>query len=498
MKRSNLLVRSPPPSRHPNCRRYSSSGDTPLRPKCLASLVRRSTAETIPKILRSRPATDFTPSLASETLKLLWNDSQKSLLLFESLVATHPTSLSLASFNLAIDVAARSRQFSAVTSMICRMRSMGINPTLRTFSIVMERYVLAGKPERAIKVFTFMHEYGCPQDLHAFNTLLDVLCKAKRVEMAWDRVFKVFARRFAADRVSYNIIANGWCLVKRVGKALEILKVMLRKGIEPSSSTYNVVLKGFFRAGQVEEGWKFFLEMKKRKCGVDIVSYTTVVHGLGVAGEVGRAQKVFDEMAKVGILPSVATYNALIQVLCKKDSVKNAISVFNEMRRKGYTPNVTTYNLLIRGLCHAGHRDRAMEYMESMKKEDCDDNTQDDGDGSRPNVQTYNLLIRYFCDAGEIERAMSSFEEMNRGDYCLPNLDTYNILISSMFVRKRSEDLIVAGKLLVEMVERGFRPRRFAFNRVLNGLLLTGNQGFAQEILRMQSKFSHLPRQFKL
>ncbi|KAF9603571.1 hypothetical protein IFM89_037070 [Coptis chinensis] len=65
-------------------------------------------------------------------------------------------------------------------------------------------------------------------------------------------------------------------------------------------------------------------------------------------------------------------------------------------------------------------------------------------------------------------------------------------------LQQKADDLVLAGKLLVEMVDRGFMPRRFTFNRVLNGLLLTGNQAFAKEILRAQSHSGWLPRQFKL
>lgn len=106
-------------------------------------------------------------------------------------------------------------------------------------------------------------------------------------------------------------------------------------------------------------------------------------------------------------------------------------------------------------------------------------------------------MIRYFCDSGEIEKGLDLFQEMGTGG-CLPNLDTYNILIGAMFVRKKSDDLLVAGKLLVEMVDRGFLPRKITFNRVLDGLLLTGNQGFAKEILRLQSRCGRLPSKIKL
>ncbi|KAL3748258.1 hypothetical protein ACJRO7_009490 [Eucalyptus globulus] len=471
---------------------FTAASTPPLPPPpppldaSIAASILASTPQTLPGILQD-PSIQWTPELVDKTLKRLWNHAPKALSFFAHLSHRRPAYAPAASsFDHAVDLAARVRDFRAAWSLVARMRSLRLGPSPKTLAIIAERYVAAGKPDRAVKVFLSMHEHGCRQDLSSFNTILDILCKSRHVEMASNKLFKVFGGRFKADCVSYNIIANGWCLIKRTPMALEVLKEMADRGLTPSSTTYNIMLKGFFRAGQVDEAWQFFLQMKKRKCDIDVVTYTTVIHGFGIVGEIKKAKRVFDEMAREGILPSVATYNAMIQVLCKKDTVENAILVFEEMLRKGYVPNSITYNLVIRGLCHAGHMDRAVEFMSRMGE-----------DGCEPNVQTYNIIIRYFCNAGEIENGIHLFEKMGSG-VCLPNLDTYNILISSMFVRKKSDDLVLAGKLLIEMVDRGFVPRKLTFNRVLDGLLLTGNQGFAKEILRVQSKSGHLPRRFKL
>ncbi|XP_071737476.1 pentatricopeptide repeat-containing protein At1g74900, mitochondrial-like [Rutidosis leptorrhynchoides] len=427
----------------------------------------------------------WTPDLVNKVLKRLWNHGPKALQFFK-LLERHPTyTHSTTSFDHAIDIAARLRDYKTVWTLVARMRKHKLGPTHKTFAIITERYISAGKADKAVKVFLSMQEYGCQQDLNSFNTFLDVLCKSRRVEMAYN-LFKVLKRRFRADTISYNIIANGFCLIKRTPRALEVLREMVENGLEPTLKTFNVILNGYFKAGQLKEAWQFFLEMKRRKCVMDVVTYTTVVHGFGVAGEIHKARQVFDEMIGAGILPSVATYNAFIQVLCKKDNVENAIVVFEEMLKKGYTPNTTTYNVVIRGLCHVGKMDEAMEYLDKMKHDEC-----------QPNVQTFNVIIRYYCDEGEIEKSLKVFESMSSGE-CLPNLDSYNVLISGMFGRKRPDDLMVAGKLLIEMVERGFIPRKFTFNRILNGLLLTGNQDFAKEILRAQSRCGRLPRHFRL
>ncbi|WCJ36021.1 Pentatricopeptide repeat-containing protein At1g74900 mitochondrial [Euphorbia peplus] len=449
-----------------------------------ALILNSSNPQTLAQSLHS-PTIRWSPEVVNGVLKRLWNHGPKALQFF-NLLSRHPSYRHHASsFDHAIDISARLRDFRTMRTLISRMRSYRLGPSSRTFSIVAERYASMGKPHKALNLFMSMHEYGCFQDLSSFNTLLDVLCKSKRVEMAYN-LFKALRGKFKADHVTYNIIVNGWCLIKRTPMALEVLKEMVGRGLTPNLTTYNTMLNGYLKARQINEAWAFFLEMKRRKCEIDVVTYTSLIHGFGVVGEIRRAQNVFNRMVNEGVLPSVPTYNALIQVLCKKDSVENAILVFEEMVKKGYVPNSITYNLVIRGLCHAGEMQRAMTFMERMKDDECE-----------PNVQTYNIVIRYFCDGGEIDKGLDLFKKMGSGD-CLPNLDTYNILINSMFMRKKSDDLLVAGNLLIEMVDRGFLPQKFTFNRVLDGLLLTGNQDFARKILRLQGQCGRLPRKLKL
>ncbi|KAK9747958.1 hypothetical protein RND81_02G026500 [Saponaria officinalis] len=450
-------------------------------------LTTETTAE-LTETLLYHPKIHWSTPLVNETLKKLWNHGPKALLFFTVLDRHTTYTHSLSSFHLAVDIAARLRRYSVVWSLLSRLRRRRLGPTPLTFSIILERYVSSGKPDKAVDIFLDLRKHFCDgfsHDLSMFNDMIDVLCKSKRVDKA---VFLMglFKGRLKFDVITYNIIANGWCLINRVNSGLGVLKEMIDKGIDPNLSTFNVILRGYFRTGQINEAWAFFKEIKRREFEVDVVTYTTLVHGFGVAGEVTRARRLFESMVDDGVLPNVATYNALIQVLCKKDSVENGIELFGDMVRKGYVPNVVTYNTLIRGLCHNGEMGRAEEFVGVMRK-----------DGCEPNVQTFNMLIRYYCEAGEIEKGLDVFGKMGTEE-CLPNLDTYNVLISSMFVRKKSEDLVVAGRLLVEMVDRGFLPTRYNFNRVLNGLLVTGNQGFAREILRLQSKCGLLPRQFRL
>ncbi|XP_020214415.1 pentatricopeptide repeat-containing protein At1g74900, mitochondrial isoform X2 [Cajanus cajan] len=133
------------------------------------------------------------------------------------------------------------RDYNSAWALLARMRSLRHGPIPRTFAILAERYVSAEKPHRAVNLFLSMHNYGCRQDLHSFNTILDILCKSKRVEMAHD-LFKTLRNKFNADSISYNIIANCYCIVKRTPMA------------------YNTMMKGYFRNKQLESMFCILLD----------------------------------------------------------------------------------------------------------------------------------------------------------------------------------------------------------------------------------------------
>ncbi|KAK1618885.1 hypothetical protein QYE76_024402 [Lolium multiflorum] len=436
--------------------------------------------------------------VANSVLKLLWHHAPRALLFFHSLLhlPARAHAVSPCTIDLALDLSARLRHPRQLTnSILALFPRLRLPYTPRTFPILFDRFAASQRrPDVAVRLFLSLHRsHRVAQDLPLFNSLLDALAKSRHAAKAASLV-RALGARFPPDVVTYNTLADGWCRLKDTSRALDLLRQMAESGIAPTKTTYNIILKGFFRAGQVQHAWNFFLQMKKRgskddSCSKpDIVSYTTVIHGLGLAGQLDKARKLFDEMSKEGCCaPSVATYNALIQVICKKGNIDDALTVFDDMLQQDLTPNVVTYTVLIRGLCHAAKIDQAMKLMERMKNEGCE-----------PVVQTYNVLIRYSFEEGEIDKAMCLFERMSKGEDCLPNQDTYNIIISAMFVRKRAEDMAMAARMVMEMVERGYLPRRFMLNRVLNGLMLTGNQQISRDLLRMQEKYRRLRREIRL
>ncbi|GJY59135.1 RNA-directed DNA polymerase, eukaryota [Tanacetum coccineum] len=82
-------------------------------------------------------------------------------LMYNRKLERHPTYTHTdTSFDHAIDIA----------TLVERMRKRRLGPNPKTFAIITEQYVSAGKPDKVVRVFLSMHEYGCQPDKEDYDT----------------------------------------------------------------------------------------------------------------------------------------------------------------------------------------------------------------------------------------------------------------------------------------------------------------------------------------
>nr|KYP75608.1 hypothetical protein KK1_019799 [Cajanus cajan] len=317
----------------------------------------------------------------------------------------------------------------------------------RFFNSLIRSYAEAGLFKESMKLFHAMKFVPVSPSVVTFNTVLSVLLRRGRTNMAKD-VYDEMLRTF---------------------------------GVAPDTCTYNVLIRGFCKNNMVDEGFRFFKEMARFDCDPDVVTYNTLVDGLCRAGKVGIARNLVNGMSKkcegLKLNPNVVTYTTLIRGYCMKQEVDEALVVLEEMSSRGVEVNMVTYNTLIKGLCEAGKLDKMKDVLERMKE---------DG-GFSPDTFTFNTIIHSHCCAGNLDEALKVFENMKK--FRVPvDSASYSTLIRSLC---KKGDYDMAEMLFDELFEKeillskfGSKPLAASYSLIFQFLCENGKTKKAERVIR--------------
>ncbi|XP_057453156.1 pentatricopeptide repeat-containing protein At2g15630, mitochondrial-like [Lotus japonicus] len=202
------------------------------------------------------------------------------------------------------------------------MISRGIEPTIVTYTLLIEALFEIGSGLRAEDMIEEMQEKGLKSDVYTYNTLMSGHAKCKLVD---------------APLVFYE--------------------EMVEKMIQPNLVTYNNMMLMRCRYSKMKEARQLLDEMKRKGFKLDHITYNLIIGGYCDDGEVNEAFRVRDEMLKNGFDPTITTYDALIIGLCNNNEVEHAEELLKEMVSKDIcTPNDRTYKVLTKTIKETTHK----------------------------------------------------------------------------------------------------------------------------------------------
>ncbi|KAF5455368.1 hypothetical protein F2P56_024957 [Juglans regia] len=191
------------------------------------------------------------------------------------------------------------------------------------------------------------------------------------------------------------------------------------------------------------------------ECGVDL-SHELVV---GVLERFKHARKPAFRFfcwagKKPGFTHDSRTYNAMMNILGKTRQFETMVSMLEEMGEKGLL-TMETFMIAIKAFAAAKESRKAVGIFELMKKYKF-----------KVGVDTINSLLDTLGRAKLGKEAHALFERLK--DRFVYNLQTYTVLLNGWC---RVRNLLEAGRVWNEMVEKGFKPDIVAHNIMLEGLL---------------------------
>nr|XP_027186298.1 pentatricopeptide repeat-containing protein At3g62470, mitochondrial-like [Cicer arietinum] len=148
------------------------------------------------------------------------------------------------------------------------------------------------------------------------------------------------------------------------------------------------------------------------------------------------------------------TYNCMMDILGKTRQFETMVAMLDEMGEKGLL-TMETFAIAIKAFASAKERKKAVGIFDLMKKYKF-----------KVGVDAVNFLLDSLCAAKLIKEAQVVFEKLK--DRFVPNLQTYTILLNGWC---RVRNLLEAGTVWNEMIDKGFMPDIVAHNIMLVGLL---------------------------
>ncbi|XP_074287022.1 uncharacterized protein LOC141612200 [Silene latifolia] len=220
---------------------------------------------------------------------------------------------------------------------------------------------------------------------------------------------------------------------------------------------------------------KFAIEITEKKASY----YNILVKHLCVIGHLKDAQDLISEMNQLKCDMNYTPYNYLISSLCVRGRIDEACSIPKEMINRECLPNELTFEILIYFTCRYGRSDDAINLCNEMLSS-----------GIKHRLPTHIAFIRGYVSGQHFDKAYKYIIELAAIDkFAATHL--YNVLAS---LHIEHGDLLVAYKLLFEMLEKGFNPKFSVYRRASIRLCKTGRAELAKTL---DARYSSLVKELR-
>ncbi|XP_050237499.1 pentatricopeptide repeat-containing protein At3g62470, mitochondrial-like [Mercurialis annua] len=179
---------------------------------------------------------------------------------------------------------------------------------------------------------------------------------------------------------------------------------------------------------------------------------------------------------KQGFVHDPRTYNSMMRILAKTRQFETMVSMLEEMGEKGVL-TMDAFMIAMRAFAAAKERKKAVGMFELMKKHKY-----------KVGVEIINSLLDSLGRAKLGKEAQTIFGKLE-GRFT-PNLRTYTVLLNGWCTVK---NLMEAGRVWNEMIDKGFKPDIIAHNIMFEGLLRSKQRSDAMKLFMLMKAKGPMP-----
>ncbi|KAG0078478.1 hypothetical protein BGZ92_001442 [Podila epicladia] len=363
---------------------------------------------------------------------------------------------SQAFYTTAIHRFGREQEFDYMEMTLDYMRKQGLEPTVETYSAIIDAHSKAGNLREAQRAYQDVLAAGLTPTETVFGPMVEAVGKMGDYDMTRQLVsqmnssgvdsnqftfsallqslahdserslelFQEMAKQVQPNAVNFNLLIRTFQHNADLDGAFRVFRAMVMDHVKPDQYTFSSILSLFAARGDVDGAEGFWSEMvHTHKVTPNTHAYASMMQVYCTAEDMLSAQTVYREMIQAGIMPNEVVFGTLLAAYARRGDLTQMLSIYDAMRAEGLKPNSYIYSNLLFGLVKDGDMKAARRLFQNMEE-----------DGFGQNVLAQTIMMKGYADQGNIKEAQLIYKSMIESGL-IPNYMTYATLMHAHIKR---------------------------------------------------------------
>ncbi|KAH7840578.1 hypothetical protein Vadar_018815 [Vaccinium darrowii] len=317
------------------------------------------------------------------------------------------------------------RQYGEVLHTFSKMRELGIEFNVYSFSCLMKSFAGASAVGQGLRTHALLIKNGLLGSFILQTCLIDLYFKCGKIKLA-RRMFDEIVER---DIVVWGTMIAGFAHNRLQREAIEYVRWMCLEGLNPNSVILTTILPVIGEVGARELGREVHAYVLKTKsyskqlfvqsslidmyckCGDMIsgrkvfygsmernaVSWTALMAGYASNGRLEQALRSIVWMQQEGFKPDIVTFATVLPVCAKLKALRQGKEIHNFVLKNGFLPYVSVVTSLMMMYSKCGVLEYSSRLFEGMEKK---------------NVIAWTAMIDSHAESGCPQEALNVFRSM--------------------------------------------------------------------------------------